>query len=143
MATKEENVARLQVLAVQLGREADISGSAAEIRQRVAEWEEELGGGSMPDGEGGEDEKDSETLANTPQAQDKPVSKKTEQSEKSVRSRAHSSEFVLIRAVRTLHIHALAVDSDRVLDTVPAGDSARIPAMYVDELAGDGLIVEP
>ncbi|EAA7222676.1 DNA breaking-rejoining protein, partial [Salmonella enterica] len=28
MATKEENIARLQELAVQLGREPDISGSA-------------------------------------------------------------------------------------------------------------------
>ncbi|EAO9182109.1 DNA breaking-rejoining protein, partial [Salmonella enterica] len=43
MATKEENIARLQELAVQLGREPDISGSAAEISQRVDEWEEEAG----------------------------------------------------------------------------------------------------
>ncbi|EHI8953363.1 TPA: DNA-packaging protein FI [Salmonella enterica subsp. enterica serovar Muenchen] len=138
MATKEENIARLQELAVQLGREADISGSAAEIRQRVAEWEEELGGGSMPDG------KDAETTADATEAQDEPGSKKSEQSEQSekpVKSSTHSSEFALIRAVRTLHIHALAVDSDRVLDTVPAGDSARVPAIYVDELVGDGLIV--
>lgn len=122
MATKEENVARLQELAVQLGREPDISGSAAEIRQRVAEWEEEVNG--MPDGE------NTEAAADAPQGE--PGSEK---------SRIHLSGLVLIRAVRTLHIHALAVDSDRVLDTVLAGDSARIPAMYVDELAGDGLIV--
>ncbi|EIS8392918.1 DNA breaking-rejoining protein, partial [Salmonella enterica] len=59
-----------------------------------------------------------------------------------VKSSLHSSGFVLIRAVRTLHINALAMDSDRVLDTVLAGDPARIPAKYVDELAGDGLIVK-
>ncbi|EKK3320014.1 DNA breaking-rejoining protein [Salmonella enterica] len=122
MATKEENVARLQELAVQLGREADISGSAAEISQRVDEWEEEAGG--MPDGE------NAETTADDPQ--DEPGA---------VKSSLHSSGFVLIRAVRTLHIDALASDSDRVLDTVQAGDSARIPAIYVDELAGDGLII--
>lgn len=122
MATKEESVARLQVLAVQLGREADISGSAAEISQRVAEWEEEVGG--MPDG------RNAETTAGA--QQDEPESAK---------SNTHLSGFALIRAVRTLHIHALAADSDRVLDTVQAGDSARIPAIYVDELAGDGLIV--
>ncbi|ENF9605290.1 DNA breaking-rejoining protein [Salmonella enterica] len=122
MATKEENIARLQELAVQLGRDPDISGSAAEISQRVAEWEEEVGG--MPDGE------NAETTASDPQ--DEPGA---------VKSSLHSSGFVLIRAVRTLHIHALAADSDRVLETVPAGGAARIPARYVDELAGDGLIV--
>ncbi|EMD3364947.1 DNA breaking-rejoining protein, partial [Salmonella enterica] len=53
----------------------------------------------------------------------------------------HLSGFVLIRATRTLHIHALAADSDRILDTVQAGDSARIQEIYVDELERDGLIV--
>ncbi|EKF5023978.1 DNA breaking-rejoining protein [Salmonella enterica] len=122
MATKEENVARLQELAVQLGREADISGTAAEISQRVDEWEEEAGG--MPDGE------NTETTADA--SRDEPGSAK---------SNLHLSGFVLIRALHTLHIDALAADSDRVLDTVQAGGSARIPAIYVDELADDGLIV--
>ncbi|EBR5103418.1 DNA breaking-rejoining protein [Salmonella enterica] len=122
MATKEENIARLQELAVQLGREADISGTAAEISQRVAEWEEEAGG--IPDGENAETMDDA--------SRDEPGA---------VKSSLHSSGFVLIRALRTLHIHALAADNDRVLDTVQSGDSARIPARYVDELAGDGLIV--
>ena len=38
MATKEQNLKRLDELALILGREPDISGSAAEIAQRVAEW---------------------------------------------------------------------------------------------------------
>lgn len=42
MATKEENLNRLRQLADLLGREADMSGSAADIAQRVSEWEEEL-----------------------------------------------------------------------------------------------------
>ena len=42
MATKEENLNRLRQLAGLLGREADMSGSAADIAQRVAEWEEEV-----------------------------------------------------------------------------------------------------
>ncbi|EAW0248965.1 DNA breaking-rejoining protein [Salmonella enterica] len=122
MATKEENIARLQQLAVQLGREPDISGSAAEISQRVAEWEEEAGG--MPAGE------NAETTASDPQ--DEPGA---------VKSGLHLSGVVLIRATRTLHIHALAADSERILDTVQAGDLARIQEIYVDELARDGLIV--
>ncbi|MCQ5984055.1 DNA-packaging protein FI, partial [Escherichia coli] len=35
---------RLQELAVILGREADISGSKADLEQRLAEWEEEAAG---------------------------------------------------------------------------------------------------
>ena len=37
MATKEENLNRLRQLAGLLGREADMSGSAADIAQRVSE----------------------------------------------------------------------------------------------------------
>lgn len=41
MATKEENIQRLRELATRLGRDPDVSGSAAELSQRVMEWEEE------------------------------------------------------------------------------------------------------
>ncbi|EOF6097319.1 DNA-packaging protein FI [Salmonella enterica] len=125
MATKEENTARLQELAVQLGREPDISGSAAEISQRVDEWEEEAAG--MTAGETAE------------KISDAPLD--GEEAAKNDLSGLHLSGFVLIRATRTLHIHALAADSDRILDTVQAGDLARIQEIYVDELARDGLIV--
>ncbi len=56
MATKEENLNRLRQLAGLLGREADMSGSAADIAQRVSEWEEELAAsreGIMPGDESG------------------------------------------------------------------------------------------
>ncbi|MEB0968359.1 DNA-packaging protein FI [Citrobacter braakii] len=39
--TKEQMTERLQALAAILGREADISGSKADLEQRLAEWEEE------------------------------------------------------------------------------------------------------
>ncbi|WXN90566.1 DNA-packaging protein FI [Escherichia coli] len=43
MATKEQNQKRLRSTGPGLlGREADMSGSAADIAQRVSEWEEEL-----------------------------------------------------------------------------------------------------
>ncbi|ENP2126615.1 DNA-packaging protein FI, partial [Escherichia coli] len=42
MATKEQNLKRLGELSRILGREPDMSGSAADIAQRVAELEEEL-----------------------------------------------------------------------------------------------------
>ncbi|EFV8088119.1 hypothetical protein GJ354_21400 [Shigella dysenteriae] len=44
MAKKDENLKRLKELSELLGREPDMSGSAADIAQRVAELEEELGG---------------------------------------------------------------------------------------------------
>ncbi|HDS0824943.1 TPA: DNA-packaging protein FI, partial [Escherichia coli] len=43
MAKKDENLKRLKELSELLGREPDMSGSAADIAQRVAELEEELG----------------------------------------------------------------------------------------------------
>ncbi|MCW7204288.1 DNA-packaging protein FI [Escherichia coli] len=56
MATKEQNLKRLDELALILGREPDISGSAAEIAQRVAEWEEEIqsSGEDVRVGDGGD-----------------------------------------------------------------------------------------
>ncbi|TYF39184.1 DNA packaging protein FI, partial [Enterobacter hormaechei] len=39
--SKETDLSRLQELAAVLNRTPDLSGSAADIRQRVAEWEEE------------------------------------------------------------------------------------------------------
>ncbi len=39
---KKKNQKHLRQLAGLLGREADMSGSAADIAQRVSEWEEEL-----------------------------------------------------------------------------------------------------
>ncbi|QUJ02463.1 hypothetical protein KCP75_09435 [Salmonella enterica subsp. enterica] len=43
---REENIQRLRELATRLGR-SDVSGSAAELSQRVMEWEEEAGGGAF------------------------------------------------------------------------------------------------
>ncbi|ENU4538377.1 DNA-packaging protein FI, partial [Escherichia coli] len=71
MATKEENLNRLRQLAGLLGREADMSGSAADIAQRVSEWEEELAAsreGIMPGDESGPEQNhtdDGEQLHNT------------------------------------------------------------------------------
>ncbi|EFG2179474.1 DNA-packaging protein FI, partial [Escherichia coli] len=71
MATKEENQKHLRQLAGLLGREADMSGSAADIAQRVSEWEEELTAsreGIMPGDESGPEQNhtdDGEQLHNT------------------------------------------------------------------------------
>ncbi|EDJ9088377.1 DNA breaking-rejoining protein [Salmonella enterica subsp. enterica] len=128
MATKEENIQRLQVLAKLLGREPDISGSAAEIRQRVTEWEEEVSGTDdlngpenadatkpLP-GPGGEARREDVVIRN--------------------------DRLVLVQALRTLHIDAKAADSERRVDILPAGRVARIPEALVEDLVSAGLIAE-
>ena len=69
MATKEENLNRLRQLAGLLGREADMSGSAADIAQRVSEEELAVSPeGIMHSDESGADQNhtdDGEQLHNT------------------------------------------------------------------------------
>lgn len=130
MATKEENIQRLQVLAVQLGRAPDISGTAAEISQRLLEWEEEVASLSDIEGEGGEGELPFVAVSTSDDGitEDMPP----------------LANWVTVMAVRTLHIHAIAIaiDNERELDMVQAGEAARIPARYLDELLACGLVVE-
>lgn len=124
MATKEENIQRLQVLAVQLGRDPDISGTAAEINQRLLEWEEEAASLSE------------EVVNDNP-----PVAIST--SGEGVSADAPSlANWVTVIAVRTLHIHAIAIDNERELDMVQAGDIVRIPDGELDELLALGLVAK-
>lgn len=110
MATKEENIQRLRELATRLGRAPDVSGSAAELSQRVMEWEEEAEAEHLP-----AVENDSDESIVPPGI-------------------GQRSERVLIRALRTLHICAIDPDSNRELDMVMAGNPARISQHDVDEL---------
>lgn len=125
MATKDENVKRLQELAKQLGREPDISGSTADINQRVKEWEEELEQAGPDD-----DVTDPDNGAEgEPQQTDRSVA-------------AGPSGWVHVKACATLHLDALASDCDRPLEMVVAGQTARIPAKYLTELKAAGLVTE-
>ncbi|HDP0319402.1 TPA: DNA breaking-rejoining protein [Salmonella enterica subsp. enterica serovar Concord] len=119
METKEENVKRLQELAVMLGRDADLSGSAADIRQRVAEWEEEAGTGD----EAGENNGDHDAGV-----------------EVTVADATHLSTMVTVTANHTLHVHALEAGSERKIELLQAGSSARISAAFLDEMLGSGLV---
>ncbi|EGN3773285.1 TPA: DNA-packaging protein FI [Salmonella bongori] len=116
MATKEENIQRLRELATRLGRDPDVSGSAAELSQRVMEWEAEA-----------------ERLSVVENDSDEPIVPS---------GIGQRSERVLIRALRTLHICAIDPDSNRELDIVMAGNPARISQHDVDELIAAGLIIE-
>ncbi len=85
MATKEENIQRLRELATRLGRDPDVSGSAAELSQRVMEWEEEA-------------EAEAEHLPAVENDSDESIVPP---------GIGQRSERVLIRALRTLHICAI------------------------------------
>ncbi|EAM6794960.1 DNA packaging protein [Salmonella enterica] len=122
MATKEENIQRLRELATRLGRAPDVSGSAAELSQRVMEWEEEA-----------EAEAEAEHLPAVENDSDESIVPP---------GIGQRSERVLIRALRTLHICAIDPDSNRELDMVMAGNPARISQHDVDELIAAGLIIE-
>ncbi|ECJ9952640.1 DNA packaging protein, partial [Salmonella enterica] len=98
MATKEENIQRLRELATRLGRAPDVSGSAAELSQRVMEWEEEA-------------EAEAEHLPAVENDSDESIVPP---------GIGQRSERVLIRAHRTLHICAIDPDSNRELDMVMA-----------------------
>ncbi|EJP8201053.1 DNA-packaging protein FI [Salmonella enterica] len=122
MATKEENIQRLRELATRLGRDPDVSGSAAELSQRVMEWEAEA-----------EAEAEAEHLPAVENDSDESIVPP---------GIGQRSERVLIRALRTLHICAIDPDSNRELDMVMAGNPARISQHDVDELIAAGLIIE-
>ncbi len=122
MATKEENIQRLRELATRLGRDPDVSGSAAELSQRVMEWEEEA-----------EAEAEEEHLPAVENDSDESIVPP---------GIGQRSERVLIRALRTLHICAIDPGSNRELDMVMAGNPARISQHDVDELIAAGLIIE-
>ncbi|ECJ2443424.1 TPA: DNA breaking-rejoining protein [Salmonella enterica] len=126
---KKDDVKRLQELATMLGREADISGSTAEIRQRLDEWEEEAGSQSDTDDSVGA----ADQQVNEPAVSGDAEDSKDDNANSAIR-------MVLIRAQRTLHIDALSADSDRPVEVVKEGEMARISADLLDELTETGLV---
>lgn len=114
MATKEENLQRLRELAGRLGREPDVSGSAADIAQRVAEWEEEMAasGGTA-------------TTENEPE---------WEQS-----YGALPDEMVTVRALTCLHIDGDAAENGRATELTCKGMQIRVSPSVAETLVGQGL----
>lgn len=119
MATKEENINRLHELAELLGRDVDITGSAAEINQRVMEWEEEAGDGSTSDDSAG-----TQHVAGTGKAP--PIDERS--------GSAQEPGWVAVRVLKTMHITAKIHDGAPVSELVQAGDEVLIPAQYLSEL---------
>ena len=119
--TKEQMTERLQELAVILGREADISGSKADLEQRLAEWEEEAAG---LDGEETGAEVEAEEVGN----------------DASVDGMHSGRGVVRVRMLKTAHMPACDAVTGKMLmfamaSSVVLVNEAAVPALLADGLA--------
>ncbi|ENO3687259.1 TPA: DNA packaging protein FI [Klebsiella pneumoniae] len=122
--SKETDLSRLQELAAVLNRTPDLSGSAADIRQRVAEWEEEAQALTGDEGgEGDDDSNDGELIART---EEKPS----------------VSGWRRVKALQTFHAHARDADSDRRKELILRGELVRVPETILALLIAAGLVAE-
>ena len=122
--SKETDLKRLQELATALGRTPDLSGSAADIRQRVAEWEEEALALSGDEGDGSDDNTiDGELITRT---EEKPV----------------ASGWRRVKARQTFHTHAREADSDRRKELILPDEVGRVPEAVLARLIAAGLVDE-
>ncbi len=122
--SKETDLKRLQELATALGRTPDLSGSAADIRQRVAEWEEEALALSGDEGDGSDGNIiDGELITRT---EEKPA----------------ASGWRRVKARQTFHAHAREVDSDRRKELILHDEVVRVPEAVLARLIAAGLVDE-
>ncbi len=128
MATKEQNLKRLGELSRILGREPDMSGSAADIAQRVAELEEELD--------------DTDDIA----GQDTPLSPEnalTGHENEVVSAQPDTvidtAALVTVVALVTLHTDALHATRDEPVAFVLPGTAFRVSAGVAAEITERGL----
>ncbi|MCX3082832.1 DNA-packaging protein FI [Klebsiella michiganensis] len=122
--SREIDLQRLQELATVLKRTPDLSGSAADIRQRVAEWEEEALALTGDEDDGGEGVSNiGELISGTEGMQS-------------------SSGWRRVKARQTLHFHAREVDSDRSKELILAGEMACVPEALLGQLIAAELVTE-
>ncbi|MCE9902498.1 MULTISPECIES: DNA-packaging protein FI [Hafnia] len=124
MATpnKDELIGQLQALSAQLGRDADINGTAAELQMRIREAQDELDALNDDDG----DEQASVVL---------PVKINNDES-----TFVEGASWVPAVACKTLHIRALHAERDEALALICAGEALRVAADEADALATAGLV---
>ncbi|ELS8084267.1 DNA-packaging protein FI [Escherichia coli] len=128
MAKKDENLKRLKELSELLGREPDMSGSAADIAQRVAELEEEL---DDTDDAAGQDTSVSPENALTGH-ENEVVSAQPD-------TVIDTAALVTVVALVTLHTDALHATRDEPVDFVLPGTAFRVSAGVAAEMTEHGL----
>lgn len=124
MATpnKDELIGQLQELSVKLGRDADISGTVAELQMRIREAQDELD--ALNDDDGNE-----QTNVVLPAEINNDVS-----------TLVDKTSWVPAVACKTLHIRALHAERDEALALICAGQALRVAADEADALATAGLV---
>lgn len=124
MATpnKDELIGQLQALSVKLGRDADISGTVAELQMRIREAQDELD--ALNDDDGNE-----QTNVVLPAEINNDVS-----------TLVDKTPWVPAVACKTLHIRALHAERDEALALIFAGQALRVAADEADAFATAGLV---
>ena len=128
MATKEQNLKRLGELSRILGREPDMSGSAADIAQRVAELEEEL------------DDTDDIAGQDTPLSPENALTgHENEVVSAQPDTMIDTAALVTVVALVTLHTDALHATRDEPVAFVLPGTAFRVSAGMAAEMTERGL----
>ncbi|KFC09036.1 hypothetical protein GTGU_01228 [Trabulsiella guamensis ATCC 49490] len=128
MATKAENIVTLVALAEKLGRQVDTTGTAAEVAQRVAEWQEEADG---LDGTGTEPVDDGEPVGTDSESAQQPAAI----------SPSEHDGMVLVKLLMSVHLAgAYAADGVTKVDIGTAGQQVRIPESLVEPLHREKVI---
>ncbi|CAH3737601.1 DNA-packaging protein FI [Citrobacter freundii] len=123
MATKEENLQRLRELAGRLEREPDVSGSAADIAQRVAEWEEEIAA--------------SGEVATT---KDKQVIEQPPSGGQVIQNNGTlPDEMVTVRTLTCLHVNGYAAGNGMPIELPSPGMRIRVSPSVAETLVGQGM----
>ncbi|HBA6895938.1 TPA: DNA-packaging protein FI, partial [Escherichia coli] len=126
---KDENLKRLKELSALLGREPDMSGSAADIAQRVAELEEEL-----DDTDDAADQDTSLSPENALTGHENEVV--SAQPDTVIQDTA---ALVTVVALVTLHTDVLHATRDEPVDFVLPGTAFRVSAGVAAEMTERGL----
>lgn len=123
MSKKDELIARLKALGVELGREVNLSGSNEELALRIAELEEELNDDEPPDPD--------TVVAGTVSA----VSSNTTTGMKE----NPPAELVTVNVLTTLHINALHEASNEQVAIAEPGTKIRVNPDIAGLLVLSGL----
>lgn len=128
MAKKDENLKRLKELSELLGRGPDMSGSAADIAQRVAELEEEL------------DDTDETSGQDTPLSRENVLTgHENEVVSAQPDTVTDTAALVTVVALVTLHTDALHATRDEPVAFVLPGTAFRVSAGVAAEMTEHGL----
>lgn len=143
MTEKETLIARLNALGVQLNREVSISGTIQELKMRIAELEEELGGAG--DGAGGDlshsgngDNGDGTITDGI----DRNINGILLNAGDTTTMTATTGDRVSVETLATLHIDALHATRNEPVSIVEPGVIVRVSAEDAALLVNQGLARE-